>query len=215
MQVLIRIGFLTLLALIDATSIAQAASELKAPAEGAAKPSFDCTTARHAIEEMVCEDADLAALDVQLAAVFESALKKVQAMPNTAPEIRHMKAYELRWSRERNECARSKDARDCTVESYRNRIADLQARFFLARSKSPLVYMCQDNPKNELIVTYVDSDPATVRLDRAGKTVITFKDDEGDGKRFANPQGVSFDVEGDMALVNWPTGHEFECTQRK
>ncbi|MCD2175923.1 MliC family protein [Rhizobium sp. C4] len=214
MHVLIRIGLLALLA-VSATQTTWAASEPKEPTSDTAKPSFDCATARNAIEELVCRDPELAELDVRLASVFESALKKVEAMPNTAPEIRHMKAYQLRWSRERNECARSKDAKECTAESYRYRIADLQARFFLVSSKSPSVYMCRDNPKNELIVTYVESDPATVRLDHAGKTVITFKDDEGDGKRFVNPQGVSFEVEGDMALVTWPRGNEFECIQRK
>lgn len=214
MHVLIRIAFLSLFA-FSTTQAAQAASEPKVPTESAANPSFDCSATRHQIEELVCRDHELAALDIKLAGVFETALKKVEAMPNTAPQIRHMKAYELRWSRERNECARSKDAKECTAESYRYRIADLQARFFLVSSKTPKVYMCRDNPKNELIVTYAETDPATVRLDHAGKTVITFKDDEGDGKRFDNPQGVSFEVEGDMALVTWPKGNEFECIQRK
>ena len=214
MHVLIRIGFLSLFA-FSITHTAQAASDPKSSAAGAAKPSFDCATARHEIEELVCEDPELAEMDVKLADVFQNALKKVEAMPNTAPQIRHMKAYELRWSRERNECAKSKNAKECTAESYRYRIADLQARFFLVSSKSPAVYMCRDNPKNELIVTYVESDPLTVRLDHAGKTAITFKDEEGDGKRFDSPQGVSFEVEGDMALVTWPKGNEFECIQRK
>jgi uncharacterized protein len=212
-HVLIRIGFLSLLA-FSAAETAQAASEPN-PAAGTAKPSFDCATARHEIEDMVCEDQDLADLDVKLAAVFESALKKVEAMPNTAPEIRHMKAYELRWSRERNECAKSKNAKECTEDSYRYRIADLQARFFLVNTKAPAVYVCRDNPKHELIATYVESEPAAVRLDHAGKTVVTFKEDDGDEKRFVNPQGISFEVEGDMALVNWPKGNEFECTLRK
>ena len=215
MHVLIRIGFLSLFA-FSIIQPAQAASEPKASAADSAKPSFDCATARHEVEELICADPELAALDVKLAGVFQSALKKVEAMPNTAPQIRHMKAYELRWSRdERNECAKSKNAKECTAESYRYRIADLQARFFLVSSKSPAVYMCRDNPKNELIVTYVESEPATIRLDHAGKTAITFKDDEGDGKRFDNPQGVSFEVEGDMALVNWPKGNEYECILRK
>lgn len=214
MRALIRTGLLTFLAL-SLTEAVHAASEPKTPTANMAGPSFDCATARHAIEKMVCGDPDLAELDVKLAGVFESALKKVEAMPNTAPEIRHMKAYELRWSRERNECARSKDAKECTADSYRYRIADLQARFFLVKSKAPAVYMCRNNPKNELIVTRVESDPETVRLDHAGKTAITFKDDNGDGKRFENPQGVSFEVEGDMALVNWPKGNEFECVLRR
>ncbi len=214
MQVLIRIGLVSLFAFSGAQA-ATAAAEQKASAAGDKKPSFDCTTARHSIEEMVCKDPELAELDVKLAAVFESALKKVEALPNTAPEIRHMKAYELRWSRERNECAKSKDAKECTAESYRYRIADLQARFFLVKSESPAVYLCRNNPKNEMVVTHLDSDPATVRLDRGGKTAITFKDDEGDGKRYDSPDGTSFEVEGDMALVTWPKGNEFECILRK
>lgn len=214
MQVLIRIGLLALIA-FSAVQSGHPASAQEAASAETAKPSFDCAAARYAIEQLVCRDPGLAELDVKLAGVFESALKKVQAMPNTAPEIRHMKAYQLRWSRERNECSKSNDARECTAESYRYRIADLQARFFLVKSKSPVVYICRENPRNELIVTQLESDPETVRLDRAGKTVITFKDNEADGKLFVNAQGASFDMEGDMALVNWPKGNEFECVQRK
>ena len=214
MRVLIRIGLLSLFALSHIET-ASAASEPTPPPENQVRPSFDCETATRAVETMVCEDRELAELDVKLAGVFESALKKIAAMPNTAPQIRHMKAYQLRWSRERNECSKSKDARDCTLESYRYRIADLQARFFLADSKSPAVYLCRNNPKSELIVTFIESDPATVRLDRGGKTAITFRDDGGDGKRFDNPQGVSFETEGDMALVTWPQGSEYECVLRK
>lgn len=214
MHVLIRAGLLSLFALAQIQT-AKAESEPDPPAENQVKPSFDCDTAKRAIETMVCEDRELAELDVKLAGVFESALKKIAAMPNTAPEIRHMKAFQLRWSRERNECAKSKDARACTLESYRYRIADLQARFFLAESKSPAVYLCHNNPRSELIVTFVESDPASVRLDRGGKTAITFRDDGGDGKRFDNPQGVSFETEGDLALVNWPNGNEYQCVLRK
>lgn len=213
MHVLNRVVLLSLLA-FAATETPLAASEQKTHADGA-KPSFDCSTASHAIEKLVCNDRDLADLDVKLAGVFESALKKVEAMPNTAPQIRHMKAYELRWSRQRNECAKSSDARECTVESYRERIADLQARFFLVKSKSPSVYLCRNNPKNEMIVTYLESDPPTVRLDKAGKTTITFQDEDEDGKRFTNADGVSFETEGDMALVTWPKGNEFDCILRK
>lgn len=214
MRDLIRVGLLSFFAIAHIQT-ASAESEPDAAAENQVKPSFNCETARRTVETLVCEDRELAQLDMKLAGVFESALKKIAAMPNTAPEIRHMKAFQLRWSRERNECAKSADTRGCTLESYRYRIADLQARFFLAESKSPAVYLCHNNPRSELIVTFVESDPATVRLDRGGKTAITFRDNGGDGKRFDNPQGVSFETEGDMALVNWPSGNEYECVLRK
>ncbi|MCD2176423.1 lysozyme inhibitor LprI family protein [Rhizobium sp. C1] len=213
MNLMIRAGLISCLLLsgqaASAAALPQGSSDTKV------KPSFDCSTAEHAIEELVCEDPELADLDVQLASVFQSALKKVEAMPNTAPEIRHMKAYQLRWSRERNACAKSEDVKACTLDSYHRRIADLQARFLLVKTKSPAIYTCRGNPKNQLIVTYVESAPPSVRLDHAGKTAVAFQDDETDEKRFVGPKGISFEVEGDMALINWPKGNEFDCILRK
>lgn len=213
MNVLIRIWLVALLVAF-ASLPASAASDPGAKTSGL-KPSFDCETARHAIEKLVCDDPDLTALDVELASVFSTALKKVEAMPNTAPQVRHLKAYELRWSRQRNDCARRTDAKACAVESYRRRIADLQARYLLVRTEPPVFYVCRKNPRNELIATYMDSDPLAIRLDHAGKTGVVVAEGDGTDEHYAGARGIAFAVEGDKAFVTWPKGTEFECLRQR
>jgi uncharacterized protein len=179
------------------------------------KPSFDCATATGKIPALICKDAELGQLDAKLASVFASALKKVEAMPNTAPEIRHMKAYELRWSRERNECKDTADARACTISSYRHRIASLEARFLLAKTKPPMVFACKGNAHHEMIATFVESDPPSVRLERGDKTAIAIDTGNPPGARYTGSSGLSFSLKGDMATMTWPKTAAVECVLRK
>jgi uncharacterized protein len=192
------------------------AAQMPAVSPGkAATPSFDCAKASGQIPALICKDPELGELDVKLAAVFASALKKVEALPNTAPEIRHMKAYELRWSRERNECKDTADARACTVSSYRQRIATLEARFLLAKTKPPMVFACKGNTHHEMIATFVESDPPSVRLERGDKTAIAVDTGNPPGARYMGPSGLSFSLKGDMATVIWPKTTAVECVLRR
>lgn len=174
-----------------------------------------CTTARHQIQNLVCKDADLAALDKKLAGIFAIALEKVEAMPNSAPQVRHLKAYELRWWRERNECVKSRDPRACTIDSYHRRIAELQARFLLVKSRPPVVYVCRNNPRNQLVATFVDSEPSSVRLTHRDAVTVAVQAISGSGARYLGERGVVFWIKGDNAMVTWPKGNQFDCTVRK
>lgn len=176
--------------------------------------SYDCESADHAIEKLVCADKMLTALDRKLAHVFDTALDKVEAMPNTAPQIRHMKAYELRWSRQRNECEAASDPKACTTESYRRRIAELQARYLLAATQPPLVYDCDNGQKSKIIATFVKSEPPSVRLERNGKVSVAVEGISGSGARYLGAKGLVFWIKGDEAMVTWPKGSQFSCSAR-
>ncbi len=56
-----------------------AAGCLAAPLAQAAHPSFDCSKATHEVEQIICKDADLAALDQSLAELYATLMKNSPA----------------------------------------------------------------------------------------------------------------------------------------
>lgn len=63
------------------------------------KPSFDCAKAKGAVESLICQDAELAKLDLELSLAYKSALTSSQ---NPA----QLKSEQLDWMRgQRNQCA--------------------------------------------------------------------------------------------------------------
>ena len=86
-------------------------------------PSFSCDAAKTgSIEEMICNDTELAALDRRLAEVYAAAQKKAT---NERPPV--LKAEQRGWIKGRNECWKSDDKRGCVESEYRQRVAELRA----------------------------------------------------------------------------------------
>ena len=86
-------------------------------------PTFDCAKASGSIEQMVCADPELGALDRTLSAVYSAALSKAA---NERPPV--LKAEQRGWIKGRNDCWKADDKRACIVEAYRRRMAELQSR---------------------------------------------------------------------------------------
>ena len=85
------------------------------------QPSYDCVRAQGTVENFVCRDSELAALDRRLAAVFE--LAKV---PVSGEDLRQLRAIQRGWIKGRNDCWKSSVARTCVKNSYLQRIAELE-----------------------------------------------------------------------------------------
>ena len=85
-------------------------------------PSFDCTKATGSIEGSICNDVELSELDQRLSAFFTSVLKNTNR--NDQENLRTM---QRRWIRARNDCWKSATSRSCILETYRSRIAELEA----------------------------------------------------------------------------------------
>ena len=103
----------------------------------AATPSFDCTKAHSAAEQLVCQDAGLAALDNELAALYPKALANL-----SAEQQKTEKAMQRGWIKGRNECWKESDSRQCVEESYQLRITELQIKGGQLRVPSPVDYQC-------------------------------------------------------------------------
>ena len=87
------------------------------------------------IEEMVCKDKGLSALDRRLAEVYAAASKKAV---NEQPPV--LKAEQRGWIKGRNDCWKSDDRRKCVEDNYRLRIAELQAKYRLVPGTGPVTY---------------------------------------------------------------------------
>ena len=173
----------------------------------AARPSFDCQRVEvGSIEELVCKDDEFAALDRKLAGVYNSARQRaINEHPPT------LQAEQRGWIKGRNECWKSSDRRNCVEESYRLRIAELQARYRLVPETDSVRYVCDENPANEVIATFFQTDPPTLIAERGDSVSIMYLQPSGSGAKYQGRNETLWEHHGE-ALVIWGYGApEMHC----
>jgi uncharacterized protein len=101
-------------------AMVMAAACLWAAAAPAASPSFDCDGARSDVEKLICQDDELAALDIELAKAFANALAQAPAS-----RVNALKAEQNGWRKLLMNCGKSSDLRQCTLDAYRRRLDEI------------------------------------------------------------------------------------------
>ena len=181
-----------------------------------AAPAFDCSKAGHEIEELICQNSELAGKDRKLAAVYKQALSELSDVTDGAAAATHnLKVFQRGWVKGRNDCWKSPDKVRCTHDSYDMRIAELQARYFLVEAAPPVFYECENNPANEIVASFISTDLPGVRLERGDTVKVGLLVQTGSGSKYIADHGTSFWIKGDEALVSWPEGNDFKCQVRK
>jgi uncharacterized protein len=189
---------------------------LASPALAQSGPAFDCSKAEHEIESLICQDGELAAKDRELAEVYKQAIATLEKVDAGGPEaIQELKTYQRGWIGGRNECWKAEDKRQCTADFYDRRIAELQAKYFLVEGGAPVFYTCNGNPADEIVATFIPTEPPSVRLERGDTTKVGILSPSGSGARYDADFRVFFWVKGDEARVAWPQENEFNCVVRK
>jgi uncharacterized protein len=197
----IAVGVSAVLALVVASGPA------RAQAKG---PAFDCSKAQGEVEQLVCRDEGLAALDRKLDEVYKAALGKAR---DDVPQF--LKTEQRGWIKGRDECWKAKEGdpvfltaswqakgmRECVEGSYRIRISELQALMRLVPMKGPVFYACNDS-FGEVVATFFETDPPTARLERGDKTVTAWLVPAGSGSKYEG-QNVEFWTKGKEATVTW------------
>jgi uncharacterized protein len=173
-------------------------------------PSFDCSKVEAgSIEEIICKNESLSAMDVTLAEVYKEAEKKAL---NEHPPV--LKAKQRGWIKGRNECWKSEDKEKCIEDSYMLRIAELQARYRLVTSKGPYFYACDGNPANEIVMTFFETDPPTLIAERGDSTSLMYLQPSGSGSKYQG-RNESVWIKGDEAMVTWGyEAPEMKCEQK-
>jgi uncharacterized protein len=172
-----------------------------ASAAGAAGPSYDCSKVETgSIEALICRDPELAALDRKLARVYAGASKKAV---NEHPPV--LKAEQRGWIKGRNECWKSDDKRGCVRDAYRYRIARLQAEYRLVPAKGPVRFVCNDNPVNEVVATFFQTDPPTLIAERGDSVSLMYLQPSASGAKYQGRNETFWEHQGE-ALVTWGVG---------
>ena len=191
---------------LAALSLGSAVVGNSAAAEG---PSYACDkVSPGSIEAMVCHDNGLSALDRKLAGVYAAAAAKAT---NEHPPV--LKAEQRGWIKGRDECRKREKARDCVEREYKERIAELEARYRLVPGIGPVFYACGGNPANEVIVMFFQTDPQTLIAERGDSVSLMYVQPSGSGARYQGRNETFWEHQGE-ALVTWgPAAPEMHCTK--
>jgi len=164
-------------------------------------PSFDCGGVEAgSIPQMVCQDESLAALDRELADVYAAAAAKAT---NEHPPA--LKPEQHGWIKGREDCWKSEDRQACVREAYVTRIAELQARYRLVPAIGPVVYFCDGNRSNEIVVTFFQTVPATVIAERGDSVSLMYQQPSASGARYQGRNESFWEHHGEAA-VTWGYG---------
>ncbi len=176
----------------------------------ASGPSFDCSKVQKgSIEELICEDEKLSELDRKMAAVYGEAAKKAI---NEHPPV--LKAEQRGWIKGRNDCWKSTDRRECVDQSYRRRIAELQARYRLVPADGPFWYSCDGDPRNEVVVTFFKTDPPTLEAERGDQVSLMYLEPSGSGSKYQGRNESFWEHQGEATIV-WGYGSpKMRCSKR-
>jgi len=173
----------------------------------AASPGFDCAKVRQpSTEAIVCADVELSKLDRQMAQVYAAALKKAH---NQRPPL--LKAEQRGWIKGRNDCWKSADRHQCIAESYRLRIAELQARYRLIPPMATVRYACDGNPANEVVATFFNTNPATLIAERGDAVSFMVQQRSASGARYQGRNVSLWEHQGEAKVVWGYQTPEMRC----
>ena len=177
----------------------------------AAGPSFDCSKVQKgSIEELVCKDEGLSVLDRKMATVYAEAAKKAK---NEHPPV--LKAEQRGWIKGRNECWKSDDKRQCIEESYKRRIAELQARYLLVSADGPYWYACNGDPRNEVVVSFFKTDPPTLIAERGDSVSLMYLESSGSGSKYQGRNESLWEHQGEVRISWGYGGPEMRCSKKR
>jgi uncharacterized protein YecT (DUF1311 family) len=199
-----------IVALVAATPVARAQAE---------RPSFDCAKAEGEVQQLVCKDEGLAALDRKLDEVYKAA--RAKATKEKPPVL---VAEQRGWVKGRDDCWKARGGsptfftaswqadgvRGCVEGSYRVRISELQAKYRLVPPKGPVFFQCDD--RSEVVATFFETDPGTARLERGDQSVTAWLVPAASGSKYEGPN-VEFWTKGQEATVTWLDA-KLKCASR-
>lgn len=175
----------------------------------AAGPSFDCASASGQVEELICKDEKLAALDRQLADLYSAAEKR-----SSTADAASQQSKQRDWIKRRNACSRDTDVRACVDMAYRTRIIALQIMSGQIAATTSAAYTCEGHGSTPFLTAfYNDTDPPSALLTYGSDKVTAFIAPSGSGARYV-ADGVEFWDHHGEAMVTW-FKTKLKCTVRK
>lgn len=160
-------------------------------------PSFDCAKAeKGSIEDLVCNDEELAKLDRSLAEVYAAAVAKADRV--SLPEL---KAEQRGWISGRDECWKVDDRSRCVGDEYRLRVVELQARYRLVAPSRTVTYGCDGDPRNEVVATFFPTDPRTLVAERGDQVSFMVLEPAASGAKYKGRNESLWEHHGEATIV--------------
>jgi len=182
-------------------------------------PSFDCAKAQSSAEEAVCSSDALAALDLELARLYEAA----SGGPNMdADGLATLKATQRGWIKGRDACWTSDMGVPlCTANEYAFRISELRQGYADARAEEgaslgPVPYRC-DGREDTISATFVNTLEPMVVLRWGENAVVLPQVVAASGAKYASDAWYGgpalFWTKGREAQFAAPGGDDTSCQQ--
>ena len=160
-------------------------------------PAFDCKKAEGEVPQLICKNPELAALDRNLDEVYRAALSKAKKSKD------ELRAEQRGWVTARDECGKEPNTLEiCVRRNYQQRTGELQARYELVPAKGPYTFGCGADPDDVVIVKYFHTEPASARLERGDRTVVTWLEPAPRGAKFVGPEAMFWN-KGTAAQIEW------------
>lgn len=170
--------------------------------------SIDCNKASSDVEQLVCGDPTLAALDRKLGTVYKEAEAK-QGSPVPEWFVNEQRG----WNTDRDACGKSGSMKGCVDSAYTRRIAAIQATNLLVPTKGPVIYSCPLNGDHgDVTAMFADTDPPTVVLERGDKSIVAYFVKTKSGARYEG-NNVTFVDRGGEVQVIW-LGTALKCREQ-
>jgi len=171
-----------------------------------AQPAFDCARASGEVQELICKDESLQALDRRLARTW------AKATESSPPEVlQEQRAMQRGWIKGRNDCWKAENTKQCVEFSYESRLVELSISAGLVEAPRYYSVACDDGDGGPFTAAfYNDLNPQAVVLTRGNDQVIAMTAPTGSGTRYTAP-GVEFRSKGEEATIDW-FGAVLSCT---
>ncbi|MGF1685098.1 lysozyme inhibitor LprI family protein [Photobacterium japonica] len=169
----------------------------------AVTPTFDCKKAQGEVENLICQQADLATLDQQMATVYAEAMKRLPK-----DDLATQKAMQRGWIKGRNECWKANDVKACTQSAYKTRIVELQVMSGQLDVPAPVTLRCvktdaanaSDTSQPMTAVFYNQTDPASLVLTSVDSQWLLLGTRTGSGIRYVGQNVMYEEHQGNVTI---------------
>lgn len=178
------------------------AASAPTPAPAGSAPSFDCAAATGEVEREVCDDAELSALDRQLADEYARALDRPGA------DKAMLTSTQNGWVAGRDDCWKADDEDDCIEDAYRTRIFELKSSDPAVPVPPVVSYDCPgDRPFTAQF--YNEFDPKVAVLMWGDDSAVTFAEPTASGTKYSREDVDFTEHQGEVKVDFFD--NEFTC----
>ncbi|CAM4073789.1 Membrane-bound lysozyme-inhibitor of c-type lysozyme [Mycobacterium basiliense] len=166
--------------------------------------SPECGKPAGEIQQLVCQDPQLSALDQRLQVAYRQALDRPGA------DKAALQAAQNGWATTRDQCVQNTDTRTCLTQAFQTRLVQLALADPATPAPPVVTYRCP--PENGPLTAqfYNELDPQTAVLTWKGDPYILFVQPSGSGARYGR-QGIEYwEHQGEVRLDF--NGTQFVCT---